>query len=75
MKTQFYTKIFFFFLSQLFQVDTEKKSTKLSFSCTKLLWWKLIFETRLMCKPSSGINFSEEEGLRAHKIFIGNNIC
>ena len=63
MKTQFYTKIFFFFLSQLFQVDTEKNSPKLNVSCTKLLWWKLIFELE------GGINISEEEGLRAHMRF------
>ena len=63
MKTQFYTKNFFFFLSQLFQVDMEKNSTKLNVSCTKLLWWKLIFELE------GGINFSEEEGLRAHMRF------
>jgi len=41
----------------------KKNSTKLNVSCTKLLWWKLIFELE------GGINFSEEEGLRAHMRF------
>ena len=41
----------------------KKNSTKLNVPCTKLLWWKLIFELE------GGINFSEEEGLRAHMRF------
>ena len=75
MKTQFYTKDFFFFLSQLFQVDTEeKKKYQIKFFLHQIV----VLETYLRNNVQT-LEWDElfRGGMTAcaYEIFIGNNIC